>query len=209
MMDTKAYCIPDLAPGTPFRLEDTIRRSRFLVSLAHAPDNARARAFVESVRREFPDASHNCWAFAAGPPGDAASVGYSDDGEPHGTAGRPMLTILLHGEVGEVCVVVSRYFGGVKLGTGGLVRAYQGMVRLGLEQTPRRLHLPSARLEVLVGYNRVASLRRLLPVFSARIEEESFASDAAFRISLPETLAAAFVAELNELTGGAVRVRSV
>ena len=204
-----AYFIPDLAPGAFFRLEDSIRRSRFLISLAHAPDSLKARACVESARREFPDASHNCWAFAAGPPGNTASVGCSDDGEPRGTAGRPMLAVLLHGGVGEVCVAATRYFGGVKLGTGGLVRAYQGMVRLALEQAPRRLRAPLIRLEVVLGYNGVTPLQRLLPRFSARIEEERFAADAVFRISLPKASAEAFVAALAELTGGAASARAL
>jgi uncharacterized YigZ family protein len=212
-----AYPIPDLAPGAIFRLEDTIRRSRFLVSLAHAPDSAAARAFVESVRREFPDATHNCWAFAAGPPGDTAKVGCSDDGEPHGTAGRPMLTVLLHGEVGEICVVATRYFGGVKLGSGGLVRAYQGMAKLGLAGVPRRPRPfpatpptgPLTELEVIVGYKRIAPVKRLLPAFSARIEAERFAADAVLRISLPEARAEAFVAALGEAAAGAVLVRAI
>ena len=200
------YLIPDLEPGAHFRLEDSIRRSRFIVSLAHAPDIETARAFIETIRREFPDATHNCWAFAAGPPGNTARVGYSDDGEPHGTAGRPMLTVLLHGGVGEVCAVVTRYFGGVKLGTGGLVRAYQGTVRLGLEAMPRRLYQPPALLEIVVDYSHIPRLRRTLPDFSARIEAEQFGADAVFRISLPEIRAQEFVAALTELTDGAVLV---
>jgi uncharacterized YigZ family protein len=204
-----AYFIPDLAPGACFRVEDTIRRSRFLVSLAHAQDSIGARAVVESTRREFPDASHACWAFAAGPPGDTVCIGAGDDGEPHGTAGRPMLTMLLRGGVGEVCVAATRYFGGVKLGTGGLIRAYQGMARLGLERMPRRLYTPLIRLEVIVGYSHITPLQRLLPDFSTRFEEERFAADAVFCVSLPEARAAAFVAALTEMTGGAALVRAL
>ncbi|NLG62975.1 MAG: hypothetical protein GX539_12100, partial [Candidatus Cloacimonetes bacterium] len=100
-----------------------VQRSRFIATLAHAPDVESARAFIEEVRAEFPDATHNCWAFVAGPPGSTSHVGFSDAGEPHGTAGRPMLDVLLHSGIGEVAAVVTRYFGGVKLGKGGLVRA--------------------------------------------------------------------------------------
>ncbi len=203
------YLIPDCPPEGFFRLEETIRRSRFLVSLAHTPSPAAARAFVERIKAEFPDASHNCWAFAAGAPGSTALVGYSDDGEPHGTAGRPMLTLLLHGEVGEICVVVTRYFGGIKLGTGGLVRAYQGMVRLGLDNLPTRLFMPPARLEVVLDYSRITQLRRLLPEFSASIEQEDFAADASFRLILPEEHLPAFVARLTDLTEGNVLVQQI
>ena len=86
---------------------------------------------------EFPDATHNCWAYVAGPPASTGRVGMSDAGEPHGTAGRPMLTVLLHSGVGEIAAVVTRYYGGIKLGTGGLVKAYGGAVLAALEALPR------------------------------------------------------------------------
>lgn len=148
----------------------------FIVSLAHTPTPEAAKAFIERIKQEFPDATHNCWAYAAGAPGQTSKVGYSDDGEPHGTAGRPMLTMLLHGGVGELSAVVTRYFGGIKLGTGGLVRAYQGMVKLGLETLPTREHMIPARVEVVLdlsayyglsppaaglpGHHRLGKLRR-------------------------------------------------
>jgi putative IMPACT (imprinted ancient) family translation regulator len=126
-----------------------------------------------------------------------------------------MLAVLLHGEVGEISVVVTRYFGGVKLGSGGLVRAYQGMAKLGLAGVPRRPRPfpakppagPLAELEVIVGYKRIAPVKRLLPAFSARIEEERFEADAVLRISLPEANATAFAAALTELTEGEILTR--
>ena len=165
-----SYFIPDLEPEACYRCEETIRRSRFIVSLAHTPTPDAARAFVERIKREFPDATHNCWAYAAGAPGQTGKVGYSDDGEPHGTAGRPMLTMLLHGGVGELAAVVTRYFGGIKLGTGGLVRAYQGMVKLGLETLPTREHMIPARVEVVLDYPHITVFRRLLPDYRATVD---------------------------------------
>lgn len=114
-----------------FRVEDSIRKSRFLVTLAHTPDQSFAEAFVSAIRHEFSDATHNCWAWQPGPYGDTSLVLMSDDGEPQGTAGRPMLNILLHSGVGEISAVVTRYFGG-QLGSGGLVRAYSSVVALAL-----------------------------------------------------------------------------
>lgn len=203
------YLVPDIPPGSLFRLEETVKRSRFLVSMAHAPHPDAAREMVERIKAEFPDATHNCWAFAAGAPGETARVGYSDDGEPHGTAGRPMLTVLLHGGVGEVCAVVTRYFGGIKLGTGGLVRAYQGMVRLGLDELPTRLFMPPARLEVVLEYSRITPFQRMLPEFEATIESESFAADAAFVIVLPETNLQAFSSRLTDMTEGTVLIQQL
>ena len=134
---TDAYKVPDLAPGAFHRAEETVRRSRFIVTMARVSSPEEAKAFIDRIREEHAGATHNCWAYNAGAPGDTAQVGASDDGEPKGTAGRPMLTALLHSDVGEVAAVVTRYFGGILLGTGGLVRAYQGSVKLGLEARGR------------------------------------------------------------------------
>ena len=201
-----SYFIPDLEPEACYRCEETIRRSRFIVSLAHTPTPDAARAFVERIKREFPDATHNCWAYAAGAPGQTGKVGYSDDGEPHGTAGRPMLTMLLHGGVGELAAVVTRYFGGIKLGTGGLVRADQGMVKLGLETLPTREHMIPARVEVVLDYPHITVFRRLLPDYRATVDSETFGVDATYQLLLPDRNIPALEAALTELTDGAVLV---
>lgn len=111
------------------RAELEVKRSRFIAVLERAPDEATARAVVEAVRAEFPDARHHCSAFVVSSPGQHDLEHSSDDGEPSGTAGRPMLDVLRGQGLGQVCVVVVRYFGGVLLGTGGLVRAYTDAVR--------------------------------------------------------------------------------
>src|SRR5512136_3037013 len=123
-------------PAGSARVEETILRSRFIASAAPAATVEEARAFVAALRAEFSDATHNCYAYVAGPPGSTAQVGMSDDGEPGGTAGRPMLAVLLGSGVGDLVAVVTRFFGGTKLGTGGLVRAYSGGVKAALAQLP-------------------------------------------------------------------------
>ncbi|HEX5751256.1 MAG TPA: YigZ family protein [Archangium sp.] len=95
-------------PARLHRVEQELERSRFITTVAPAPTVEEAKAFIARVREEFPDANHNCWAYVVGPPGSTGMAGMSDDGEPHGTAGRPMLTALLHGNVGDVAVVVTR-----------------------------------------------------------------------------------------------------
>lgn len=176
-----AFLVPDLPlfekelykPGGEslcyVRFEEDIKRSRFITSLARADSRERALAFVEAVRQEFPDARHNCWAYAVGKPGDTAQIGQSDDGEPHGTAGRPMLTQLLYGGVGEVVAVTTRYFGGIKLGTGGLTRAYQNGVKEALALLSSVQKTVSLRAIVEVGYAHVDRFYRLLPQFHARV----------------------------------------
>ena len=199
------YAVPDVAPQQPHCTEIIIRRSRFLAQCAHTPDPAAARAFVDQIRRQHADATHNCWAYAAGAPGDTAQIGSSDDGEPHGTAGRPMLQIVLHGGVGELCVVVSRWFGGVKLGTGGLVRAYQDSVRECLASLPVRQRVPECSLQLTLGYAHLDALRRMLPTFEARIESEEYQADARIQLRLPQEHAAAFTVALAGISNGAAQ----
>ena len=193
-------------PAASHRVEETVKRSRFITSLSHTPDVESARAFVAAIKAEFPDATHNCWAFNAGPPGDTAFVGLSDDGEPSGTAGKPMLAALLHSGVGQVAAVVTRYFGGTKLGTGGLVRAYTGMVNLGLDTLPLRDMVVTTTLSVSIPYPAVTLFKRLLPDFEAEVLEESFSDVAGFTVELPEERADGFTAAIIELTVGRAEI---
>ncbi len=188
------------------RTEMTIKGSLFLCSMGHANTVEGARAFVDAVKKEFADATHNCWAFAVGPPKDTARVGFSDDGEPHGTAGRPMLTALHHSGVGELVCVVTRYFGGIKLGTGGLVRAYQGAVLDNLQTLATKERITPAFMHIVFEYSYIVLFRRLLPSFEAEILEEHFTADAAFTVRLPEEHVPAFTEELTNMTDGMVLI---
>lgn len=132
------YPVPDLPPGEWTRSELEVERSRFLTWVCRAPDVAAFETLLAEARRRHPDASHHCSAFIAGPPGEQAAIGFSDDGEPGGTAGRPMFQVLEGSGLGQVGCVVTRYFGGTKLGTGGLARAYAQAVAQALEALPRR-----------------------------------------------------------------------
>ncbi|UNX55854.1 IMPACT family protein [Georgenia sp. TF02-10] len=125
-----------LAHGADVRVELVERRSRFLAWLRRAEDEPAARAVVAEARRAYPDARHHCSAFLVGGPGPGRVERSSDDGEPAGTAGMPMLQVLRGAGVTDVVAVVSRYFGGVKLGAGGLVRAYSGAVQAALDAAP-------------------------------------------------------------------------
>ncbi|NCW45442.1 MAG: YigZ family protein, partial [Gemmatimonadaceae bacterium] len=107
-------------PRERHRVEQVIDRSRFICTVERVQSVEEAQAFVRAMNAEFADATHNCWAYVVGAPGSTDRIGMSDDGEPHGTAGRPMLTVLQHCGVGEIAAVVTRYYGGTKLGTGGL-----------------------------------------------------------------------------------------
>ena len=194
------YNVPDLAPGQIHRAEETIHRSRFIVTIARVTSPEEAKAFIEEVRTEHAQATHNCWAFVAGSPGSTAHVGASDDGEPKGTAGRPMLTVLLHCGVGEIAAVVTRYFGGILLGTGGLVRAYQGLVKLGLESLPLRERVPSQIVRITLEHRFVNIALRTFEDARAMIRAKDFGMDVTFELDVPDDTIDALIATLTEKT---------
>jgi uncharacterized YigZ family protein len=193
-------------PAARHRVEESIRRSRFITTLAPAPTPEAGHAFVASIRAEFPDATHNCWAFVAGPPGASAAVGMSDDGEPHGTAGRPMLEALLHSGVGEVAAVSTRYYGGVKLGKGGLQRAYAGGVKLALETMPRAQRIDRVHLMVAIDYAALDPVRRAAAELDVQIRDETYTEGVRLEVAVPEDAVDRFADILAELTAGRASV---
>ena len=184
--------------------EYVIKKSRFIATVCEVKTEAEAAAFIESVRKHYWDARHNCSAFQIGAGGQIQRS--SDDGEPSGTAGRPILEVLKKRDLTNTAVVVTRYFGGIKLGTGGLVRAYQGMVKLGLETLPTREHMIPARVEVVLDYPHITVFRRLLPDYRATVASENFGVDATYELLLPDQNIPALETALTELTNGAVLI---
>lgn len=189
-------------PGNRCRTEQEIKRSRFVTTVQHADSVSSAKQFVDQIKCEFPDASHNCWAFLIGRPGDSGNVGMSDDGEPHGTAGRPMLTVLIHSGVGDIVSVVTRYFGGTKLGKGGLVRAYSGGVQRALQEMSLTYRVQYAALAVTLNYASVSSFKLLLPDYEVLVVQEDFGKDVTFRLKLPVEHVASFKRSVGDLTHG-------
>jgi len=189
-------------PARMERAEEEIKRSRFITTLAYTPTVEAARALITDIRTEFADATHNCWAYVIGPPGSTSQIGMSDDGEPHGSAGRPMLTVLLHAGVGDITAVVTRYFGGTLLGVGGLVRAYSGGVQLALATLPTVARVPTALLEVMLDYTAITLFQRLAPTFEAVVVSQEFGLDASYRVKLPLDQVAGFSSAIAEMTNG-------
>ena len=199
---TEDYLVPDLPSGSFFREEETVKRSRFIVTVGRAASPEAAHAFIEKIREEHSQATHNCWAFNAGEPGSTAQVGASDDGEPKGTAGRPMLTAVLHSGIGEVVVVVTRYFGGILLGTGGLVRAYQGSAQLGLEKVPTRAREVLIRCLVSMDTAYDGIFQNLLRAARGQIVTSDYRFDASYEILVPEPEAEGLESGLARATAG-------
>ena len=193
-------------PAARHRAEQTVERSRFVCTLERVATPEAAQAFVREMNAAFADATHNCWAYVAGPPASTGRIGMSDAGEPHGTAGRPMLTVLLHSGVGEVAAVVTRYYGGVKLGTGGLVKAYGGAVQHALQTLPRAERVDYARVTVAMGYPSIAAVQQLLPSFEAEVVSQDYGTAVRYELRVPRPGAAALRAALLDATSGAAEV---
>jgi uncharacterized YigZ family protein len=197
MADAARYPIP----AGRARVEITVVNSRFIALAAPTPEVAAAKAFIAEVRAAAPDASHHCFAYLVGY-GASVTAGMSDDGEPAGTAGRPMLAVLRGADLGDVTVVVTRYFGGTLLGTGGLVRAYGDAVKSVLEALPRAERVELRGLLVHMGYADYAAIRRALEAHGATVEAEDFAADVSIAARLPADAYAGCVADLAELSAG-------
>lgn len=171
------YPVPDLSSGEWQESELEVEKSRFITWVCHAPDTATFEAALRAAREHHPSATHHCTAFIAGPPGEQAAIGFSDDGEPGGTAGRPMYQVLEGSGLGQVGCVVIRYFGGTKLGTGGLARAYAQAVSQALEDLPRREVVERSLLRLRVDFSGEAEARGWLGERRVPVEEVEYVAD--------------------------------
>lgn len=183
--------------------EIEVRRSRFLCHLERVDTEDAARAVVERARKQHGDARHHCSAFLLGP--DAAVQRSSDDGEPSGTAGAPMLEVLRGRDVSDVVAVVTRWFGGTLLGAGGLVRAYGDAVRAGLDVTGVRERRLSERYDVPVGHADAGRLESDLRARGVQVLGADYGAHATLHLAVPA--GDDLDALLAELSGGSVTAR--
>ncbi len=192
-------------PAARARVEISVLNSRFIASAAPAFSAAEARVFVAEIREEFADARHHVPAFLIGH-GNAVTAHCHDDGEPSGTAGRPVLAAIQGSGLGDIVVVVTRYFGGTKLGTGGLVRAYGDAARAILAALPRAHKVITERLAVTVPYSLLEPTRRLVARHAGVLLNEEFAAAVSLAFRLRRERSAAFRAGFQDLTQGSIEV---
>lgn len=197
-----------VTPAQVITVETEIKKSRFIACISPAHSRQEALDFVEAKRIEYPDATHHCSAFIAGAPdGSAVVIGFDDDGEPSGTAGRPMLNVLQHKCIGDVVAVVVRYFGGVKLGAGGLVRAYSTSVQQACEVLPLK-HKVALRSGVLVcDYAYEQMVRHYLDQFQATLEQCDYGQSVNISISIPETRSEDLAQHLHNASRGQIVIQ--
>lgn len=187
--------------------EITEKKSRFIATLRPVESEEEALAFLEEMRKKYWDARHNCYAYVLGAKGE--TVRFGDDGEPGGTAGRPMLEVLLGEGIRNVAVVVTRYFGGVLLGTGGLVRAYTQAVKAGLEQARTAWMRCGCRLNVETDYNGVGKILYLLGQREIEVGHAEYGETVCLQITAPRELEGALRREIAEATNGRASVELV
>lgn len=186
--------------------EITEKRSRFITTVKPVNTEEEALEFIESLKKQYWDAAHNCFAYIIGNGSKMPLKRCSDDGEPQGTAGRPMLAVLEGESLSDVCVVVTRYFGGVLLGTGGLVRAYSEAVRAGLDASVMITRRRGVKLRIKVDYTGLGKIQYLLAKREIKTLESRYTEAVELTVLVPEKELAAAEQEITEATSAAAQL---
>lgn len=203
------YPTPEPVPTEPHASQLVIRKSRFLAQSFYISSAADAREGILEIDARHPGATHNCWAFVAGPPGSTNDIGYSDDGEPHGTAGKPILNALLHSGIGKICMVITRWFGGIKLGTGGLSRAYQQAALENLQSLACIERVPLVSCQLRLPYTFLEGVRQSVQRLKGIIHEEEFTSDVTMQVGIALDKEKDFFEQIRSLSRDAIQVKKI
>ncbi|WP_250451082.1 YigZ family protein [Caballeronia sp. ATUFL_M2_KS44] len=189
--------MPTYTLASPVSAEIDVRKSRFIALALPVPDRDAAMRELDRLRTEHPSATHVCWALLAG-----GQSGMSDDGEPSGTAGRPILEVLRHHEVDGVLAAVVRYYGGIKLGAGGLVRAYTDAIATAMQSAERVERIERGLLNVDIDYADEARVRRWIEQHDAELVESAYSMTVRLVVRMPAAARESAAAELRDLTNG-------
>ena len=190
-------------PFQPADSEFVEKRSRFISHIWPVETEEQAQQCIKDMKARYYDARHNCWCYRIGP----ATARYSDDGEPQGTAGQSMLKVLEREEVTNVCCVVTRYFGGILLGAGGLTRAYAKGAKDALVASGVAVMGAWARVEIPCTYPLYERVKLEVEAQSGVIDDTLYGADVTLSVSLPADRRAALQARLTELSSGAITLR--
>jgi len=177
-------CYP--IPATSAETVTEVKKSRFIARAAKVTDRQAALVLVAQARRDHPDARHHCWAYLLGNPASASSAVANDAGEPSGTAGKPILNVIQHKGVGDVLVVVIRYFGGIRLGAGGLVRAYSGAAEAVMSLLPLEQAVPMQAVRLVLDFSQEQLLRHWTGLHETQVLSVDYAEQVVVQLSVPE-----------------------
>ncbi|MDP4537015.1 YigZ family protein [Alkalimonas collagenimarina] len=192
----------------PVEHQTTEKNSEFLTFLHPIADRNEAMQWIEHYRARYRDANHVCWAYIMGNTRQPDTQAFSDDGEPSGTAGRPMLHVLTERELGNAVAVVVRYFGGVKLGAGGLVRAYSAAVSQAANLAELSTVSPQLELTVQVNFADESKVRQLLSQHQGELKGCDYSNQVMLQITLPATAEVEFCSQLSNITAGSATIAS-
>ncbi len=200
MTDNISYWHPQERGTTEF-IE---KKSRFIANISPASTRLEAMSFIEEISSKYHGTNHNCTAFIIGAPTSPKDIHCSDDGEPSGTAGKPMLNVLVHNNLGDIVVVVSRFFGGIKLGTGGLVRAYSQAVKDAVAAIHLEKFTVKTSLNIRFQYQYEGAVRRVINKIDGAILNNAYGEAVTFSVEIGKEAEPGFVNELQNLTNGSV-----
>ena len=162
-----------------------IKKSKFIACAGFANSRESAMALLDSVKQRYPDARHHCWAYVFGNPNSPSSAAMADDGEPSGTAGKPILNVLQHKDIGDIMIIVTRYFGGIKLGASGLVRAYSAAAQQAIDALEVRQEIKLEPLSVDIDFKHEQFVRHLVEQAQGKIANCNYASSVVINVELP------------------------
>ena len=199
---------PYSMPLTEIRLEHVVVNSRFIATIAPVFSAEEARAFIARIKKEFADASHNVSAYVIGG-GNTVTEYFYDDGEPSGTAGRPILAVLRGSGLGDVAVVITRYFGGTLLGTGGLVKAYTEATQMVVNAVGRGHRVAVYVSMLAIPYNLLERIRLMVTRNNGEVLGEDFAGDITMTLQFPVVTFDAFQNELRDLSAGKLKAEVI
>lgn len=186
-------------PKAHIHVEHSVKKSQFITHAIPVDSRESALAVLKQLKTQYPDARHHCWAYIIGDPKAPSFVAMSDDGEPSGTAGKPILNVMQHKGVGNIMMVVVRYFGGVKLGTGGLVRAYSSATQLAYENLETLSYIETARFKLSCDFGEEQKVRHVLGKYSGTIIDTNFGTCVELTASIPLRDLDSFKSELSPL----------
>lgn len=162
-----------------------IKKSEFITRLHYIQDRAQAMEFLQQAKKDYPDARHHCWAYLLGDPACPSNAAFNDDGEPSGTAGKPMLNVLNHKDIGDILVIVIRYFGGIKLGAGGLVRAYSSATQQAIDLLKTEQQIASEQITFIASYADEKDIRHFCGQQKATVIEVNYLSEIELIADMP------------------------
>jgi len=193
-------------PAKTITVQQEIKRSKFITTAGRVSDKESARKFIDDICSKYSDATHNCYAFVAGNPYSTTDIGFGDDGEVSGTAGKPMLNVLQHKKIGEIAVVVTRYFGATKLGTGGLVRAYSSSVQQVVDELPLTECVEYQNIKLTFNYQYENTVRQILNKLNIDIADSHYTENVEMTIEVPEDKIEKLNTELQNSTSGKIDI---